>query len=683
MWGIPFRPAGPRARARRRARLAAAFAAALIIALSAGVALNGAFEPADLSWESFAFAMRHAACLDPHQYGYQHGGAGTIASCGNTVGLSSGQPHIVIVAYDDSSDRAMTTGGATTGFSRAATAELITRLKADGARLIILDRLYEDTRPGTAELAAAIHKAGNVVVAQEIQISTTSSTNLESIVPLEPTIAAAVVGRGIVNVPPPDATDPNARYRRYNYELHVIKDPDTGTYPPSLSLAAAWALGADPHTNQLTFLINFAGQAGTTFPRFSMADLLSGTQFVSAGTTTDSGQHPELKNAIVFVGDETQADKDYFPTPVDSADPTLPAGQHLMWGVELNAHALNTILNNDPLQRPDTPQQLLMTLPLAIIAAIWAVRGAFWSSLVVVAALTAALYGGAWLAFINLNTWIDITAPTVAVVLAPLAVLGVRLGTEQRATREVRSLFGRYVAPSVVSRIVDDPDAFGLDGVLREVTVLFSDIRSFTTLSEGMPPQQIVRMLNRYFTAMVEEIHAQGGTVDKYVGDAIMALFGAPDDQPDACARAVRAALGMQRRLAGLNEVFSVELGRTIASGIGIHHGSAAVGVIGAPSKREYSAIGDTVNTASRLEGLTKDAGYAIAVSAVVVEALPEALRSEVAPHDLGEMAVKGRAAKIRVYGLGPPIVAAIAETDHVDAGISQDNEPIATAPVG
>jgi adenylate cyclase len=520
-----------------------------------------------------------------------------------------------------------------------------------------------------------MRKAGNVVVAQEIQIQTTATTSLNSIVPLEQSVSAAAAGRGIVNLPPPDASDPNARYRRYNYDLQVIKDPDTGRYPPSLALAAAHALGVNPRTSDLTFLINFAGQAGTAFPRFSMADLLAGTPFVPASTGIQQTQHPELNNAIVFVGDETQADKDYFSTPVDSADSTLPSGQHLMWGVELNAHALNTILNDGPLQRPETPQQLLMTLPLAIIAAIWAVRGAFWSSLVAIAGLTAALYAGAWLAFINLNTWIDITAPTVAVVLAPLAVLGVRLGTEQRATREVRSLFGRYVAPSVVSRIVDDPDAFGLDGVLRDVTVLFSDIRSFTTLSEGMPPQQIVRMLNRYFTAMVEEIHAQGGTVDKYVGDAIMALFGAPDDQPDAPARAVRAALGMQRRLIGLNEVFAVELGRTIASGIGIHHGPAAVGVIGAPSKREYSAIGDTVNTASRLEGLTKDAGYAIAVSATVVEALPEELRIAVAPHDLGEMAVKGRSARIRVYGLGMPIALPIPTSHAADGGAVTPSE--------
>src|SRR5581483_3416186 len=123
----------------------------------------------------------------------------------------------------------------------------------------------------------------------------------------------------------------------------------------------------------------------------------------------------------------------------------------------------------------------------------------------------------------------------------------------------------------------------------------------------------------QYFTAMVEEIQRQGGTVDKYVGDAIMALFGAPDDLPDAPVRAVRAAMAMQARLVPLNEHFAREFGVRIATGIGLHHGPAAVGVMGAPAKREYSAIGDTVNTASRLEGLTKDVGYAIVAGEIVV----------------------------------------------------------------
>ena len=303
---------------------------------------------------------------------------------------------------------------------------------------------------------------------------------------------------------------------------------------------------------------------------------------------------------------------------------------------------------------PPAPIQILIGFPFAIIAAAWAQRGRLWSGALLVLALLVVITGGSLLLFVKLNLWIDTSAPTTALILAPLTVLGVRLGTEQRASRELRSLFGRYVAPGVVSRIVEDPDAFGLEGCLREITVLFSDIRGFTTISEGMSPQQLVQMLNRYFSEMVDEIQAHGGTVDKYVGDAVMALFGAPDDQPDAPARAVRAALGMQKRLTALNVRFAEEYGHKLAMGIGLHHGPAAVGIIGAPSKREYSAIGDTVNTASRLESFTKDAGYAIAASAVVVEALPGDMLADLQPHDLGDVAVKGRTAMVRVFGLGP-----------------------------
>jgi adenylate cyclase len=370
--------------------------------------------------------------------------------------------------------------------------------------------------------------------------------------------------------------------------------------------------------------------------------VLNGSQNLSA-----------INGAIVLVGDELSADKDYFATPVDSSDPQATGGGDVMYGVELNANALNTLLQHDPLQRPDTPVQLAFTFPLAIVVTGWAVRGRLLSSIAVMVGLLAVLFAGAVAAFLAAGVWVDVSAPALTLILAPLGVLGVRFATEERAKREVRHLFGRYVAPVVVARICDDPDSFGLDGELREITVLFSDIRGFTTLSEGLAPQAIVRLLSRYFTAMVEEIQLQGGTVDKYVGDAVMALFGAPNDLPDAPERAVRAALAMQQRLAALNQEFTASFGLRIATGIGLHHGPAAVGVMGAPSKREYSAIGDTVNTASRLESFTKDAGYPIVASATVVAALSPAVREQVAPVDLGAIQVKGRAAAIEVFGLG------------------------------
>jgi adenylate cyclase len=353
------------------------------------------------------------------------------------------------------------------------------------------------------------------------------------------------------------------------------------------------------------------------------------------------------------VGDELSTDKDYFATPVSNGDQQDNGGADVMYGIEVNANALNTLLEHDPLQRPGTPEQILLTFPLAALVAAWALRARILTTLLVTAGVTVLALGASFGAFLLADTWIDVTAPALALMLAPLSVLGARFSTEQRAHREIRSLFGRYVAPGVVSRIVDDPDSFGLEGELREITVLFADIRGFTTLSEGLPPQEIVRLLSRYFSAMVEEIQREDGTVDKYVGDAIMALFGAPSDIAEPQTKAVRAALGMQRRLGVLNEEFAVEFGLRLAIGVGLHHGPAAVGIMGAPSKREYSAIGDTVNTASRLESFTKDAGYSIVASAAVVEALAPGLAAEVVPTELGDIQVKGRTAAVRVYGLG------------------------------
>jgi adenylate cyclase len=163
---------------------------------------------------------------------------------------------------------------------------------------------------------------------------------------------------------------------------------------------------------------------------------------------------------------------------------------------------------------------------------------------------------------------------------------------------------------------------------------------------------------------MVEEIQRQGGTVDKYVGDAVMALFGAPTDLAEPQSQAVRAALQMQERLQELNKEFAASFGLRIAAGIGLHHGQAAVGVMGAPSKREYSAIGDTVNTASRLEAYTKDAGFSIVASATVVDALAPDVRERAAPTDLGEIRVKGRETAVRVFGLGPRLLPVAADTD-------------------
>ncbi len=578
--------------------------AVALIAACAMVEARGSFERVDLAWQVYSFHLRDA------------------------LGLNPARAPIVIVAFDENSYA--TLGGA---WSRLTSAQVIDRLHAAGARLIVIDRLYEQAGlPHTADLATAIKHAGNVVLAQEVTVGTTSESSSYTLQPLDPAVSDATRAVGLVNLPPPEAAS-DGTYRLYNGNVALGNHQQI----PSLALAAARALGRHPMIGGPTFLVNFDGPAGGTFPIYSMADVVSGRQNLA-----------EVAGKIVLVGDEVQADKDYFATPVDAPD-------H-MYGVELHAHALNTLLDGRSLRDLPPVGQAALILPFALAASGWALRRRIFSSLAIIMLVVIVLLAAALVLFLQFDVWLNVTAPALATVLAPLSVLGVRMGTEERANRETRALFGRFVAPNVVARIVDDPDAFGLEGEERVITVLFSDIRGFTTLSEGMPPRRIVRLLSRYFAAMVEEIQAQGGTVDKYVGDAIMALFGAPDDMQDAPERAVRAALAMQERLAALNAEFRAAGDPEIAAGIGLHHGPAAVGVMGAPSKREYSAIGDTVNTASRLEGLTKNAGYGIVVSARVVEALPAGLVAAVQPHDLGDLPVKGRTASVRVFGLGAPL---------------------------
>lgn len=653
---------GPTARARRKARIIATLAAAAVIVIFAAAYVGGIYKPVDYTWQALAFTTRHVMGADPPiQVDHNTGSSPWLNKCGKAGSASSAQSApsvhnaadaaqliavcqnpLLLVSWDQNSVQ-----NYPPGWTRSLTARLIDRLSADGARLIVIDRLYEDDDPnnppaGTAELASAMRRAGNVVIAQEV-------TNLSEgyiasglhLVPLDPSIASAARAIGLANLPPPDSSDPQHFNRSYDNEVvWDVRAPPI----PSLALAAAKVLGIGPASSDPTFLINFAGQAGNTFQTDSLVDVLNIGPLGSSVHIDPS----EIAGRIVFLGDEYFLDHDTFLTPVDTVGP--------MYGIELNMHAFNTILHHDPLNVPSTPLQLLIGFPFACLAAAWASRAGLLSTAAVTLALLAALLGSTLVLFVRFGVWIDSGAPISALIVAPLVIMGVRLGAEQRARREIRSIFGRYVAPRVVTRICDDPDSFELEGALREITVLFSDIRGFTTLSEGMSPQQIVRILNLYFTAMVEEIHAQGGTVDKYVGDAIMALFGAPDDLPDSSACAVRAALGMQKRLAILNQQFGREFGTTLAAGIGLHHGMAAVGIMGCPAKREYSAIGDTVNTASRLESFTKDAGYGITASVDVVNALPADLLLEVKPQDLGDVALKGRSATVRVYGLGEPL---------------------------
>ena len=183
------------------------------------------------------------------------------------------------------------------------------------------------------------------------------------------------------------------------------------------------------------------------------------------------------------------------------------------------------------------------------------------------------------------------------------------------------------------------------------MTVLFSDIRGFTTMSEMMPPEEVVAMLREYLTAMTEVVFKHGGTVDKYIGDAIMALYNVPFEVPDHADRAVRTALEFQERLRPLAERFSARYGGKLQCGVGIHTGDAVVGTIGSEQRLEYTAIGDTINLGARLESATKEFG----VSIIISDDTYAELRSTFATHYLGETHVKGKEIPVKIHAVLVP----------------------------
>jgi class 3 adenylate cyclase len=212
--------------------------------------------------------------------------------------------------------------------------------------------------------------------------------------------------------------------------------------------------------------------------------------------------------------------------------------------------------------------------------------------------------------------------------------------------RQIREAFQKYFCPRIMDAILADPSRLGLGGQRREVTILFSDIRSFTKLTEQLPPQQLTRLLQDYFTAMTEEVMATDGIVDKFIGDAIMAFWGAPIEQPDQADRAVQTAMNMIARLRTLKEKWTAEGYPLIDIGIGINLGVATVGNFGSTKRYDYTLLGDAVNAASRLEGLNKRFQSTVIIS----DSTKKQLTLNVKTHDLGSVTVDGREEPIRVH---------------------------------
>jgi adenylate cyclase len=329
---------------------------------------------------------------------------------------------------------------------------------------------------------------------------------------------------------------------------------------------------------------------------------------------------------------------------------TSTSGDELMSGPELQAHAIGTVRRGNPLRLASDGVDVLLIVLLGLVAPLASLRLRLWGLLV--AFVAAALFlVAAQIAFDN-GKIVTFVYPLLALAVGTVGSLVVQYFTETRERQRTKLLFSRFVPENVVDQVLDQADDdLRLGGVQREGTVMFSDLRGFTSFAESLPVERVIEVLNIYLGEMSAAILDNGGTLVAYMGDGIMAVFGAPIEQPDHADRALRAAREMLgARLATFNSYLRAEgLGEGFRMGVGLNSGHVMSGNVGSQRRLEYTAIGDTTNTAARLEGMTKGTPHQLFMSQAVVDLL----RSQ--PDDLvlvGEFEVRGRTQKITLWSI-------------------------------
>ena len=388
-------------------------------------------------------------------------------------------------------------------------------------------------------------------------------------------------------------------------------------------------------------LINFRGPAFLAdlktrpYSAYSFFDLLLSAEQIANEKKPDVD--PSIfRNKIVFVGMSGAGLYDAFETPFAGGE---------MPGIQVHAAVADDVLSNRFMRPESLRVRIAAVVTFALVVGlIAAIVPAWWAAAVFATVVTA-------FAFIATQQfasgyWINITQPTLASSLALFGGVGYQYFAEGREKRKMKRLFGQYVSRDVYEQLVANPDLARLGGQRRQMTVLFSDIRGFTSVSEKGEPEEIVAILNEYFTRMVEIVFAHKGTLDKFVGDMVMALFGAPLDDANHAEHAVDAALEMIRALNRLNEKWTAEGRPALNIGIGISTGPMIAGNIGSEAIMSYTVIGDSVNLGARLESLNKEYGTRIIISEATRDALPD--RYVFRP--LGEVVVKGKTKPVAIF---------------------------------
>ena len=574
---------------------------------------------------------------------------------------------ILVVAIDD---KTLQKFGRLRYWSRRRYAELLRRLQQ--AKAVGIDILFaepdERDPQGDAEFAHAIRRHGRVVLPFHQWQGRTLSAREQAVtrhlmakfpkvdnlpLPLaysatfQPPIpslmdAACALGYADVNA------DPDGIYR----SPVLLRVTEEGRLLPHFTLAIACvAQGIYPLSSRALRPLSLAAERLDKGVLWLRPIARRGDQYVGLGSPVptvsfaDALTMPPEKFAgkIILVGETATGTTDIRPTPLDNG----------LRGVELNAEILANLLFLPPARPlPLTLQWLFVLLALGAPLVLYtrfpvktATVGAHAPLFIVIAGMEVAFWWKQWL-----PAW---GVPLVGWLSATLLMGLQRLAEEEAQKRQIRQMFALYVAPEVVEEIVRNPEIAHQEGTRRRVAVLFSDVRGFTSYAEQNPPELVVRQMREYLTEMTDAVQRHRGVLDKFIGDAVMALFGPfLSDDANVSALAVLTALEMLERLKRLNEGWQAEGLPTFRIGIGIHVGEAIVGNIGTPQRVQYTALGDTVNLASRLQTMTKDFKVPLLVSDEVRQEAMAALGERGVFDDLGTVNVRGREQPVRVFAV-------------------------------
>ena len=533
--------------------------------------------------------------------------------------------HVVLVAVDDKTLADMRMRWP---FPRSLHARLIDRLRRDGAKVIAFDVLFTEPSADPSEddaLIRSVARARNVVLSAIL--AKDGRTNVFGGADLRSLHTRA----GMTLFP----ADPGGVVRRLPFEIGGVR---------GFAIAAAESFrGHQLHRSAVgggTAWIDYAGPEAT-IPTVSYSDALRGKVDPAF-----------FRGKIVVVGQTELALHDVHPT---STTPTMS-------GPEIQANAIATALDGFPLQPASWWWNAVFVLGLGLLPALVGMR------LRPLPTIAAALGGGAVFAvgaqaLFDRGRIVEVVYPLGALALSSVGALGAHYLIEAFERQRTRDIFSRFVPEQVVNQVLTKTDAhLRLGGVRVTGTCMFTDLRDSTKFAESLPPEQVVEIVNRYLGELTEAILGHGGTLISYLGDGFMAIFGAPIEQHDHADRALAAAREiLEERLPRFNAWFRESgYGEGFRMGIGINTGVFLAGNVGSERRLEYTAMGDTVNTASRLEGLTKGSGF----SAFIAESTCGAL---VRPaNDLvfaGEQEVRGREATIKVWSLPAGRLAHTAET--------------------